>query len=139
MKNNIFLKIFKIILELEEGYKDTENNRIYHGIHQEVFDSYRKIKNRPLVNVRYADLSELYDIYYDFFWIKSGCDLIQSIKISYIHFDTSVVFGVDAANKILNSIKVKYNNDIDILKEYIKQRADLGINEGRTTRVVSVI
>lgn len=104
--NEIFTKGLKLVLLNEGGYINHPNDKggeTNKGITQGTYNSYLKQNNIFNKSVKYITDYEVKDIYYNKYWIRGKCNLLQP-KLSIVHFDTIVNWGITGGNKILQYV-----------------------------------
>lgn len=138
MQNNFFDMLLPCIFKAEGGYNNNPNDRggkTNYGITQDTFNSWRKMNNKPIGNVK-TDISpkEARDIYYNMFWKESGADKLDDPREALVLFDFAVNTNPYFAK---NMFKKSNNNYYDMLenrrKHYDKQSAlpgQAGFREG---------
>lgn len=55
----------------------------------------------PQLDIKNLTQDEARGIYFHDYWLKGACDYLTDFKLAFIHFDTCVNMGVDAALAIL--------------------------------------
>lgn len=115
------------ILLFEGGFSDVLDDpggATCYGITQETYNMYRTNKKLKNQSVRNITLDEVYDCYYRYYYIPSGCDTLPP-AVAFVHFDCSVNFGLSKSKKLLiSSINDTINNlnDKKIALNYIEIR-----------------
>jgi len=130
-----FIKMMNNILLFEGGYFAEEVTNF--GVMQPIYDDYRKKKKLPQQDVNDITITEVYDIYYNMYYLKGKCNLLTPAT-SFVHFDACINFGIGGATKLLKkTIGLDYNTpywndsilifitdsvDIDLAYNYINNR-----------------
>lgn len=98
-----FEKIMPLILQNEGGYvhhpadKGGATNK---GVTQGVYTTYLKNNGKPFKDVKNITKEEIFNIYYTNYWLLSKSNMMP-YKVSVVHFDTAVNWGVTGAAKLL--------------------------------------
>ena len=101
-----FNKIMKYVLLFEGGYSDIINDpggSTNHGITQETYDIYRTRKHLKIRSVKNITMDEVYDCYYNKFYLSTGCDTLPSAT-SFVNMDVAVNSGIGKARIFLATI-----------------------------------
>ena len=118
-------KALAFTLKWEGGYSNDphdpggETNK---GITKKVYDAYRQLHKLPIQSVKLISANEVYDIYEDNYWICTGCDKLNDLKLAISLFDCAVNMGASRAVKYLklangdykkfNDLRVSYYNNL---------------------------
>jgi len=135
-----FINIMKSVLLFEGGFSDILDDpggATNFGVTQQTYDFYRLNKNLSQQTVKNITIDEVYDCYYRFYYLSSGCDTL-SPALAFVHFDCSVNFGVSKSKKLFlqsinkldtldkklafNYIEVRKNERYEIVKRNEKKR-----------------
>lgn len=96
MQNNeLFKKALAFVLKWEGGFvndPDDKGGATNKGITQNTYNRYRKRKGLQLQTVKYITQQEVEDIYFNDYWLKSGCEKMSK-KFAVLCFDTAVNMG----------------------------------------------
>ncbi|DAA84915.1 TPA: hypothetical protein CPT87_07200 [Candidatus Gastranaerophilales bacterium HUM_5] len=93
--NELFKKALAFVLKWEGGFvndPDDKGGATNKGITQSTYNRYRKRKGLQLQTVRYITQQEVEDIYFNDYWLKSGCEKMSK-KFAVLCFDTAVNMG----------------------------------------------
>lgn len=106
---DIFEKVFYKFTLPHEGKVYTNipgdvGGPTYCGVTQKTYDEYRTNKKLSKQSVKLATDLEVGDIYFNMYWIASGCDALED-KIAMCVFDGGVNFGVSRAKRYLTITK----------------------------------
>lgn len=107
MSHDVFKKALKFTLSWEGGYSNDPadpGHMTMRGITQDVFNVYLDSQFLPRRPVLEITDEELNNIYFEEYWIKSGCEGFTDNKMSVCHFDCAVNTGVTRAVKILQCV-----------------------------------
>ena len=99
----IFDTALEFVLRSEGGYVDNpadSGGATNYGITQNVYNTYRKSHSKPIEDVKNITYIEVSDIYYNEYWIASGCSKLTN-KLAVVVFDTAVNMGVSRAQNFL--------------------------------------
>jgi len=105
----MFYESLKDVLAFEGGYSNDPKDpggETNLGITKAVYDAYRKSKKIAVRSVKFIDKKEVEDIYYNLYWLKTGCDKVPA-KWGYMMFDTAVNCGVSRSVKIAQESLVR--------------------------------
>jgi len=100
--SDVFEKSFLFILKWEGGYVNDPNDpggETKYGISKKAY---------PDLDIKHLTIDDAKEIYYQDYWIKASCTLIEqySERLAFFHFNTSVNLGCRRAIKLLQkSIK----------------------------------
>ena len=120
-----FLKSMEYVLKFEGGWFAEEVTN--YGIMQPIYDAYRKKKKLPIKSVKYISSKEVYDLYYNMYYLPSHCDKLTP-AVAFVHIDCSINFGIGGANKLLkrslglDDKNTKWNDSIMIYIDPIVDR-----------------
>lgn len=105
-QNQYFETIIPAILNWEGGKKLVDHPRDPGGKTKYGISERYNAATLQKMGTTIKDLTEdqARQIYYEHYFLPSGCDAIRDIGIILIHFDAAVNHGVGAANKMLNSL-----------------------------------
>lgn len=93
--NELFKKALAFVLKWEGGFvndPDDKGGATNKGITQSTYNRYRKRKGLQFQTVRYITQQEVEDIYFNDYWLKSGCEKMSK-KFAVLCFDTAVNMG----------------------------------------------
>lgn len=93
--NELFKKALAFVLKWEGGFvndPDDKGGATNKGITQSTYNRYRKRKGLQLQTVRNITQQEVEDIYFNEYWLKSGCEKMSK-KFAVLCFDTAVNMG----------------------------------------------
>lgn len=108
--NDLFKKALEFVLKWEGGYVNNPNDKggaTNKGITQYTFNAWLKSKGLPTRNIKFITDSEVYDIYYEQYWKRAGCEKM-SAKFAVLVFDTAVNMGLARVNQFLKIAEWKY-------------------------------
>lgn len=108
--NDLFKKALEFVLKWEGGYVNNPNDKggaTNKGITQYTFNAWLKSKGLPTRDVKFITDSEVYDIYYEQYWKRAGCENM-SPKFAVLAFDTAVNMGLARVNQFLRAAEWKY-------------------------------
>lgn len=108
--NDLFKKALEFVLKWEGGYVNNPNDKggaTNKGITQYTFNAWLKSKGLPTRNIKFITDSEVYDIYYEQYWKRAGCEKM-SAKFAVLAFDTAVNMGLARVNQFLKVAEWKY-------------------------------
>jgi len=118
-----FINIMEYVLIFEGGFSDILDDpggATNFGVTQETYNIYNSKKGLPQKSVKYITLDEVYDCYYRYYYLPAGCDTLPP-AISFVHFDTSVNFGIAGSKRLL--LKTFKDQEISKLDSLDKQIA----------------
>jgi lysozyme family protein len=98
-----FIQAMKFLTPWEGGFVNHPNDpggATNRGVTQNVYNGYRKKKGLPIQTVRNITTPEVYDIYYNQYWLASNCDKIPA-PLNIVVFDRAVNMGTGQAIKLL--------------------------------------
>lgn len=101
----VFRKALKFVLKWEGGYVNNPNDKggaTNKGITQNTYNAWLRSKGQNLKDVRNITDSEVEQIYYNNYWLKTGCDKMTE-KYAIISFDTAVNMGVSRVGEFLKA------------------------------------
>lgn len=110
--NLLFKKALQFVLKWEGGYANNPNDKggaTNKGITQNTYNNWRISKKLPARNVQYITDAEVEQIYYENYWLKSGCNKM-SPKFAILAFDTAVNMGVSRVQEFLRDANWKDTN-----------------------------
>lgn len=93
---SLFDRCLKEVLKSEGGYVNDPRDRggeTNKGVTKAVYDSYRLSKELPIRSVKYITDEEVADIYFNRYWLPSGCAAMPP-RLAMVVFDTSVNMGI---------------------------------------------
>jgi lysozyme family protein len=93
-----YLKSMEYVLLFEGGWFAEEVTN--YGVMQPIYDKYRNKKRLPNKSVRYISIKEVYDLYYNMYYLPSHCDKLTPI-VAFVQIDCAINFGLGGANKLL--------------------------------------
>lgn len=135
-----FISIMQSVLIFEGGFSDIIDDpggATHYGITQETYNIYNSKKGLPQKSVKYITLDEVYDCYYRYYYRPAGCDTLPS-AISFVHFDTSINFGIGGSKKLLlKTLKSQNIAKIDTLQDKEIALAYIEIRKERRYEIVS--
>ena len=108
--NDLFKKALLFVLKWEGGFvdnKDDKGGATNYGITQYTYSSWLKSKKMPQKDVRHITRDEVEQIYYQNYWLKTGCDKM-SPKFALLAFDTAVNMGVSRVKEFMIAAQWKY-------------------------------
>lgn len=106
MKDKVFEKAFRILIEKEGGYfNDPRGGETKYGISK---------KQYPHLDIKNLTLEQAKEIYYRDYWIPSKAYLMPE-QLAILHFDTAVNTGIKTASIILQKAlnKQGFNLKVD--------------------------
>lgn len=101
--NPSFGEALDFVLKEEGGYVDDPNDHggsTNKGVTQAAYDGYRNSTGSGSQSVRYINDAEVYEIYFNRYWIAGKCDQMN-FPINLVHMDACVNSGLRAAMKLL--------------------------------------
>lgn len=104
--------MLKFVLAREGGYVNRKTDRggpTNKGITQVTYNSYRRSKDLPTIDVKNITQQEVEDIYYNNYYKASGADKIENPRLALYVFDTAILHGVYGAKQMLK----KSGGDLD--------------------------
>lgn len=120
-----FINIMESVLLFEGGFSDILDDpggATNFGITQQTYDLYRSNKKLTQQTVKKITLDEVYDCYYNYYYLPAGCDTL-SPALAFVHFDCSVNFGVAKSKKLLlQSLNKSDTLDKQMALNYIEVR-----------------
>lgn len=93
-----FLKSMEYVLQFEGGWFAEEVTN--YGVMQPIYDKYRKKRRLPQKSVKYISIKEVYDLYYNMYYLPSHCDKLTP-AVAFVQIDCAINFGLGGANKLL--------------------------------------
>jgi len=111
-KNGDFELMLAQVLKFEGNtyVKNDNGSPSYKGIKKETYESYRRKKGLPIQELRKITDSEVRDIYYEEYYLKSGADKIKDARLAFYVFDTAVNCGLGGLEKVREIAKQKGGN-----------------------------
>lgn len=92
MTDLIWDRAFDLLLKNEGGYVDNEHDaggKTNYGVTQVTFDTWNRIKNRPMRGVSEISKEEAKELYRELYWLKFKCDKLPDV-LSVALFDFCV-------------------------------------------------
>ena len=105
MTDDLFNKALGFVLKWEGGFVDNPDDlggRTNKGITQSTYNAYLRNKGLANKDVKLISDNEVKDIYYNNYWLKTGCDRMTD-KFAVACFDTSVNMGVSRVDEFLKA------------------------------------
>lgn len=135
-----FINVMKSVLLFEGGLAflaDDPGGLTNMGVTQETYNIYNSRKGLPQKSVKYITLDEVYDCYYRYYYLPAGCDTLPP-AISFVHFDSSVNFGIAGSKRLLlKTLKSQNIAKIDTLQDKEIALAYIEIRKERRYEIVS--
>lgn len=103
-----FRSALDFVLRWEGGYSDhplDPGGATNYGVTQATFDAYRRKAGLPTRSVRDINRAEVEDIYFEGYWLRSGCEQITPPALALCVFDAAVNSGVGAALRWLGETR----------------------------------
>ena len=107
---DLFNKALAFVLSKEGGYvndPDDKGGATNKGITQNTYDSYLKTHKQTTKNIKNITTEEVHAIYYNNYWVKTGCDKMTPI-FAVIAFDTAVNMGVGRVGEFMKAAEYKF-------------------------------
>ena len=98
-----FTKMMKYILKFEGGFTMIDPGGTNYGIMQVNYNSYRASHSMKKQSVLFISTSEVYELYYYDYYLKSGSDTLN-ICLSFVNFDTAINCGIGQAAKFIKKV-----------------------------------
>ena len=105
--NIIFKKALSFVLKWEGGYVNNPNDKggaTNKGITQYTYNSWLVRKGKPRKDVKFISDTEVETIYYENYWLATGCDKMSKI-FAIICFDTAVNMGIARVQEFLRTAR----------------------------------
>ena len=105
MTDDLFNKALGFVLKWEGGFVDNPDDlggRTNKGITQSTYNAYLRNKGLANKDVKLISDNEVKDIYYNNYWLKTGCDRMTD-KFAAVCFDTAVNMGVGRVDEFLKA------------------------------------
>ncbi len=104
-RENVFREALDLCLKYEGGYTNDPTDsggETNYGIIHEEYDEYRTNKGLSKQSVRFISMEEVKDIYFNKYWLGSGCDkMSRRIAISTFDWQVNSGRGVTTLQKCL--------------------------------------
>ena len=98
-----FLHNLKLILDFEKGFSDRKTDkRTNLGVIQDIYNIYRKDRGLPQTDVKNITIEEAVQIYYIYFWKKSGADKLEH-PMDFVFFDMYINTNPLNAKRVLKN------------------------------------
>ncbi len=108
----IFDKALNFVLSKEGGFVDDPDDKggaTNKGITQNTYNMYLKTQKLNVKSVKNITDEEVCAIYYNNYWVKTGCDKMTPI-FAVIAFDTTVNMGVGRVGEFMKAAEYKFSD-----------------------------